>query len=137
MHTLQRFFATSILCVVATVMCGCGVDSPTSLVFNSPRCTIIEQTEIHIPSFGFPTMDITVKNNGDGPTAYDIGCYIKLKKGNHVVDEGGASFGTLYDRESKTERALFTKLRNASDYTTMEVTLYWYDANEHYYSTKK
>lgn len=97
-----------------------------------PRCLIIDQTELIVPSFGSPYMNFTVKNSGLG-TAHSVFVEVKLKEGNHIVDIGTAGFGTLQNYESRTDEAFFTDINGESDFSSMEITLMWWDSNGRYY----
>ena len=78
-------------------------------------------------------MTITVENNGDGPTAFDIGCAVRLKSGNYIADESTAYFGYLEINESKTEQIRFTKVKEEDDFVNTDIVLFWYDAEGTYY----
>ena len=78
-------------------------------------------------------MTITVINDGDGPTAMHVGCYVRLKNGNHILEDGLASFGTLYQGESRSDKIWFSNLDETDIITEKEIILYWYDAEENYY----
>ena len=114
---------------------GCEEDSPASLIFNSPKVSIVSGPTFSIdPTFHRYTLDMTVVNNGDGPTAFNIGYFIKLKKGNYIVDQGALGFGTLRHRESISGSARFYSATSSSDYDHIEAVLYWYDAQGTYYT---
>ncbi len=118
--------------ILTLLFSGCDINSPESLIFNSPDCRIIN-TEIFFRDFGFTTMTITVENDGDGPTAFDIGCAVRLKSGNYIADESTAYFGYLEINESKTEEIWFTKVKEEDDFVNTEIVLFWYDAEGTYY----
>jgi hypothetical protein len=122
----------AILILLLATLSGCDVNSPVSLIFNSPKCRITNYS-MNFQKTGFTTLQITVVNNGDGPTAYNIGCSVRLKYGDYIVDESSAYFGYLNSNESKTEEAIFTKVKSSYDYSYMEINLYWYDADGDYY----
>lgn len=113
---------------------GCMEDSPASLIFNSPHVTIVEGPTLFIDSILHKVnVKITVRNDGDGPTAFHIGYFIKLKNGNHIVDQTGIYLGTLRYNESVTEEVWFTKVKKLSEYDQTETVLYWHDAENKYY----
>jgi hypothetical protein len=122
-----------LILIVIITFSACAKDSPANLLVNSPKCRIVSQSSLIVPSFGFSTMTFKVENNGDGPTAYDISIYVKLKKGNYIVDESGINMGTLEQGESKSEDVTFTKVKSNSEYDKVEVNFYWYDAQGTYY----
>lgn len=101
---------------------------------NSPHCVIVNQTSINFPASGFPKMEITVTNDGPGPTAYKVGCYVRLKKANQVIDEDNVLFGTLAKGKTATQEAWFPDLSSSSSYENIETELYWYDLNDNYYT---
>ncbi len=122
--------------VAAFLVVSCDVDSPTSLLFNSPRCRIQNISAVEFPAFPhFPQMTITVINDGDGPTAYHVGCILRLKNGNHILDDGLALFGTLYNGESRSDEIWFSDLKESDKISSKEILLYWYDAEGNYYET--
>ena len=81
-------------------------------------------------------MKITVINEGTD-IAYGIGCSIRLKSNNYIVDESSAYFGYLKENESKTEEALFIKIEDSSEYSYIEMHLYWYDEEGYYYDERR
>jgi hypothetical protein len=118
------------------IIISCDVDSPTSLIFNSPQCSVQNITQVEFPDFPhFPRITITVINNGDGPTAYHTGCIIRFKNGNHILDDGIAVFGTLYNGESRSDEVWFSDLEETDIVTSRELILYWYDAENNYYES--
>jgi hypothetical protein len=130
----SRLSLSFLFIISLTLFFGCHEDSPASLTFNSPHVTIVEGPTLYIDStFHNVNIKATVRNDGDGPTAFNIGYFIKLKNGNHIVDHTGLFFGTLRHNESITETIWFTKIKSLSEYTTKEAVLYWYDAENTYY----
>ncbi len=131
----QFLFVQALLIFVLIIFfSGCHEDSPASLTFNSPHVTIVDGPTLYFDStFRNVYVSVTVRNDGDGPTAFHIGYSIKLKNGNHIVDQTGLYLGTLRHNESVTEKTWFTKMKDLSEYTTNEAVLYWYDAQNTYY----
>lgn len=125
--------ASLLFVLLSFLLISCEVDSPTSLLFNSPECELISQSAIVFPETGFPYMTIKVKNNGDGPTAYSVSFYIKLKNGDYIVDDGDTEVGTLEYKESRTGKIKFPHLKETEVFSSREITLYWYDAEGGYY----
>lgn len=131
---LSRSFIVVGFIITGSVLSGCNEDSHGSLLFNSPHVRLIGQPTMYIDStFHFVNISVTVQNDGDGPTAFDIGYSIKLKKGNHIVDQTGLYFGTLKQGETITEKRWFTKIESLTEYDNIEAVLYWYDAENRYY----
>lgn len=129
-----QFVQAFLIFAVIIIFSGCHEDSPASLTFNSPHVAIVEGPTLYIDStFHKVYVSLTVRNDGDGPTAFHIGYSIKLKNGNHIVDQTGLFLGTLRYNESVTEKTWFTKMNDLSEYTTKEAVLYWYDAQNTYY----
>lgn len=123
----------SIILFFPLLFASCDEDAPASVLFNPPKCTITHLSPVDIPDFGFATMDVTVKNTGKGATAYQVTVFVKLKRGNFIVDEAYGYYGTLEQGESKIEELWFTDLENDSDYTSKEVSLEWYDASGNFH----
>lgn len=130
---MKRIQALCVVLMLLVLCAGCEVDSPANLLINSPKCKIIEESGLVVQYSGFSTMTYTVINNGGGPTALGISIYVKLKKGNYIVDEGGVGFGVLERGESKSETIWLRKVRSNSEYDHIEVLLSWYDAQGCYY----
>ena len=123
-----------LLVVCAVVVSGCHEDSPASLIFHSPHVRLVNQPSFFIDStFHRINISVTVENDGDGPIAFNVSYFIKLKKGNHIVDQTGLFFGSLEQHESLTETSRFSKTTYLSDYDHIEAVLYWYDAENRYY----
>jgi hypothetical protein len=122
--------------LISFIIVSCDVDSPTSLLFNSPHCRIQQISDVEFPPYPkFPKMTITVINDGDGPTAMHVGCYVRLKNGNYILEDGIALFGTLYNGESRTDEIWFSGLEETDIINSKEITLYWYDAENNYYES--
>ena len=123
----------AILVLLPLFLNSCDVNSPESLLFNSPKCSIVSIADISFNQFGYATMSIKVVNNGDGPTAFSVNCYVKLKKGELILDDGSAYFGTLKEGESREEDVIFFDLEEADVINHKEIILSWYDAEEGFY----
>lgn len=117
----------TLLAITSSVL-ACSMNSAGEIVLDPPHCTIISQSELLVTSYGSSTMEFVVENDGDGDVANNIHVSVKLKKGNFIVDESLTYFGSLKKGESKSEKARFSKLESASDYTSIEVELYWEDS---------
>ena len=131
--------STLLFCLLfaASLFWGCEKDSPANLLVNSPECRIVNKLELVQDSvFHFSKIKVRVQNTGEGPTAYNIGCYIKLKQGDFIVDQNGCGFGTLREGESVEYSVYFSKAKSSNDYSYMEVKLYWYDAQNKYYNNQ-
>lgn len=126
----------SLCLLILLILAGYQVDSPANLMVNSPNCLVTSKSKINIPSFGYPSMSFTVENNGDRPTATSVGVWVRLKNDNHIVDESGTVFGTLYDNESKSGTVNFYELKKGVKVNIIEIKLYWYDAEDGYYYSK-
>jgi hypothetical protein len=111
---------------------GCSPDSLLGIIFSPPHCEVSGIQKYDAAPGEFAKFVITVKNNGEA-TAYDVGCSIKLKNGNTIIDWGNADFGTLESGESAIAEAWFTEITKQTDYQSYQMTLYWYDADNGYY----
>jgi hypothetical protein len=138
---MKTYIKTTCILLLSLIFSSCDIESlfePDESEYcycESPYCEIIN-TEMDYPSFGFTKMKITVQNTGDGSTAFNIGCYIRLKKGSHIVDEATVYFGYLDYYESKTKEAVFTEIKSQSDYSYEEIKLRWYDSDGYSYEVK-
>jgi hypothetical protein len=119
--------------LVLFFLTGCDPNSPVALSISPPNCdlTSIEKYDGAFAVFAKDVM--TVKNVGDGATAYDVGCYVELKKGTTIVDRGSAYFGTLEPGISAIDKAVFSEIVTHAEYESTKITLYWYDAENNYY----
>jgi hypothetical protein len=122
-----------ILILPSLLLISCDVNSPESLLFNTPNCSIISIAHISFEHYGYATMSIKVVNDGDGPTAFGVSCSVKLKDGNLIVDDGFAEFGTLEEGEEREEDVIFFDLEETEVINRKIIFLSWYDAEEGYY----
>jgi hypothetical protein len=90
-------------------------------------------SEISFVKYSPAAMTITVINNVDGPTAFNVNCYVKLKRGNLIVDDGRAGFGCLEEGELRKEDAKFRDLTETDVVDYKEILLSWYNAEGIYY----
>lgn len=109
---------------------SCSADDPVSLAFSRPKCTIISNSRFSESKYGHLAKSYTVKNIGK-PTAYHVQLKVKLKSGNHIIEEDVGFFGTLNSGESRTEELLFDVDR--SEFTIEETKLAWLDADNRYH----
>ncbi len=112
---------------------ACTADSPLGILLSPPDCAIISLEKKDDAPGQFAAIIMAVENTGSKSTAYDVGCYIKLKLGNTIIDWGSTSFGTLRPGEAAINEAWFTKIEKHSEYDRAEFTLFWYDADGGYY----
>lgn len=90
-------------------------------------------SDISFENYSPAIMTIAVINNGDGPTAFDVSCYVKLKRGNFIVDDGSAGYGCLDEGELREEDMKFWDLEETDVVGYKEILLSWYDAEGGYY----
>jgi hypothetical protein len=126
--SLALVFAIPLL-VAAT---GCNPDSPFSVLFNPPECSIIDVQKSD-PAWPQPAKIVMTVQNRSDATAYNIQCDITLKSGNFIVDDGVIFFGTLGSGEIISEEVLFWKLSSHSEYTSATYHLCWYDSQGTYH----
>lgn len=112
---------------------ACAADSPLGILLSPPECQIISFTENDREPGHFARIVMTVQNTGSKSTAYNVGCEIKLKRGNTIIDRSGAGFGTLRPGEAAIDEAWFTRIEKHSEYDRAKITLFWYDAEGGYY----
>ena len=133
MKTSTLFIYT--ICILMFTLSSCAdEDSPLNLVFNSPKCKVISNSSLLSSDNEFyKYMTFTVKNTGNGPTAFKINLNVQLKLGNHIVDEGWAYISELEEDESKTVTIKFFDIEDTSNYQIIEKELTWYDAEDQYH----
>ena len=113
---------------------GCYQDSPLSVLESPPHCTLVSVQEVDGSAYSFAKFIVTVKNDGGGgSTAYNVGCMVKLKNGNYIVETETGYFGTLGDGESTSDEILFSNIKTKADYQTMDINFYWWDSQDGYY----
>jgi len=115
------------------MLSGCNPDSPVSVLFSPPNVSIVSNQEVDATSSSFAQFKVTVQNDGGGATAYNVGCTIKLKNGNYIVESETGFFGTLQSGESTSDAVWFTNIKTKSDYQSSEIQLYWWDSQGDYY----
>jgi len=130
----SNFHLALSLLVASLGIISCHEDSAANLLLKSPKVTIIGESELIIPEFGRPTKEVTVKNTGKGPTAFNVRAFISLRRGNHIVDESGIFVGTLAEGESRTKEITLIDLKKGDDYDTQILSLEWEDAEGAFYS---
>jgi hypothetical protein len=132
MKPISTFHQFAALSIISLFFAGCGADSPLSLRFHPPKCAIssIEKRD-EVPG-RFARIVMTVQNT-DRATASNVGCEIRLKRGNIVIETSGAGFGTLKEGEAAIGEARFPRIEKHTEYDFAEYTLYWYDAEGGYY----
>lgn len=112
---------------------GCDPNSDFGILFSPPKCEITNIKMENASPGNFAKFIITAENTGDGATAENVGCTVKLKIGNTIIDRGSAYFGSLNPGESAIDEAWFSHITNQNEYDSYEITLFWYDANGAYY----
>jgi hypothetical protein len=119
--------------LLAGVGVGCDADSPFSLLFSGPDCTISDLRRLDASPGNFAKSMFIVSNTGDGATAFNIGLQVTLKTGNLIVDRTGIGVGDLNSGESIVAEVWFSSINSHSEYDRAEYYLWWYDAEGTYY----
>ncbi|MGH7495591.1 MAG: hypothetical protein ACREOO_24795 [bacterium] len=127
------FANLAVIISIALLLTGCSADSPLGILFSPPKCTIIGILKRDATGGGTAKIAMTVENVGDGATAYNVGCGIKLKRGNTIIESSSAIFGTLRAGEAAIDEVWFSRIEKHNEYHLAEYTLYWYDAEDGYY----
>lgn len=73
--------------------------------------------------WGFAKLILTVKNNSSRELSG--WAYIKIKRGNTIIESETVSFDYLNPGESSEEEAWFSKFNKHSEYDIANVKLYW------------
>ena len=129
---MKKIF-NKLLLIPLLLLSGCSPDSPLSVLFSPPHCSVVSVKEVDGSDYSFAKIIVTVKNDGDGATAYNIGCTIQLKNGSYIVETESGYFGTLQQGESTSDEILFANIKTRADYQTLNITLYWWDSQDTYY----
>jgi len=74
-----KTYLTLVLVSSCLFCLGCDENSPLSLAFDPPECSITNISEDDHRPGHFARYYITVSNNSE-PIAFDVGCVIKLKR---------------------------------------------------------
>ncbi len=113
---------------------GCAADSPLGILFSPPDCSIVYMTKYDSDASRHGAeIELMVQNRDDNSTAYSVGCTFKLKRGNVIIDRGFASFGKLEPGEAALATVRFTGIKSHREYSFLEYTLFWHDAQGGYY----
>ncbi len=129
---MKKIFKVLLLLPLFTLS-GCSPDSPLSVLFSPPHIEMLGTQDINATSSSFFQVIVTVKNDGDGATAYNVGCSIKLKNGIYIVESGTGYFGTLNSGESTSDAVWFTNVKSNSDFQYADIIVYWWDSQGNYY----
>lgn len=128
---MKRLFGL-LMIISAFLFVGCNLDSLFGNATSSSAC-IVESVQKYDAAPGqFAMFVITVRNTSDA-TVFNVGCSVKLKNGNTIIDRGTGSFGSLDPEESAVDEVWFTEITTEADYQSYEITLFWYDENGQYY----
>ncbi|MES2617670.1 MAG: hypothetical protein V4613_07320 [Bacteroidota bacterium] len=110
----------SVFLIIILLMNACSKDNSASYenAFAITNCN-----KINNPGSGFAKIQLTVVNNSQ----LTGGCwaYVKIKKGNTIIETGTMIFSSLNPGESQIEEAWFSKFDSHSEYDRAEVTLNW------------
>ncbi len=129
---MKKYFLSFVI-LLLIFLSGCDADSPLGILFDPPECEVTSLQKLDAQPGQFAKFIITVENTGTGATAYNVGCTVRLKQGNTFIESSGTYFGDLKERESSMSEVWFTSIDNHNQYSSAEVTLYWYDAEDGYY----
>jgi hypothetical protein len=89
-------------------------------------CIISDITTVDAEPGHFAKVIMTAKNRSWDLTAYQVGCEIKLKNGNTILERQQIYFGSLDPNESAIGEAWFTTITSHHEYERLEYTLVWY-----------
>lgn len=108
------------LLVAIFLISACSKDNSANYdqAFAITHCNKIDN-----PGSGFAKIQLTVINNSQ----LTEGCwaYVKIKKGNTIIETGTMVFSSLSPGESQIEESWFSKFDSHSEYDRAEVTLNW------------
>jgi hypothetical protein len=130
---ISGFLKTAAFVMLSLQLAGCAADSPMGILFHPPECSITSIEKQDGAFAKFAKIFMKVENTGSGATAYDVGCIIKLKTGNTIIETSSAHFGTLKSGEAALDEVRFSRIEKHNEYGYAEYKLYWYDAEGGYY----
>jgi hypothetical protein len=109
--------------IIFTFLLICNACSKDLGVNKSDAFAITNCSKIDKPSNGFSKIKLTATNNSD----LTLGCwaYIKIKKGNTIIETGSVNFYSLNPGESQIEEAWFSNFDKHNEYDNADVTLNW------------
>ncbi len=118
-----------------SLLVSCEEDSPANLWVESPKCRFISYTNVEKgEKLGdMPRINIHVENNGPGPSAFKVSCFVEFKMSNEIVGRTGVDMGTLNANESIKRTMELYGIATHKAYNRAEVMLYWYDAEDIYH----
>ncbi len=122
-----------LLFLILLLFSGCNPNSPLSVLFSPPKVDLVNTHDINATSSSFFQIVVTVKNDGSGASACNVGCTIKLKNGNYKVESETGFFGTLNAGESTSDAVWFTNVKTSTDFQNVDITVYWWDSQGNYY----
>lgn len=97
---------------------ACQKDEQYSQVFHITNCQ-----KINKEFSGFSKIKLTVENKSN----LTLGCwaYIKIKKGNTIIETSTQVFSSLNPGESQIEESWFDEFDKHSEYDKAEIELNW------------
>jgi hypothetical protein len=106
--------------VFFSLMSACEKDAFGNETFVISNC---EKLERGASKSSFAAIKLTVENKSN----LTLGCwaYIKIKKGNTIIENKSLVFSSLNPGESQIEEAWFSKFDSHKDYDKAEVELQW------------
>lgn len=119
--------------MIILFLVSCHKDSPANLMIHSPKCSIVSKSGIYKDKYRFSYIDFVIENNGEGPTAYNIHLYVKLKMGNLIVSQNTENAGSLLKDESVKVSVLIPSIEENIVYDNIDTHLYWYDSEGTFY----
>jgi len=109
--------------IIFTLLLICNACSKDLGVNKSDAFAITNCSKIDKLNNGFAKIKLTATNNSD----MTLGCwaYIKIKKGNTIIETGSVNFYSLNPGESQIEEAWFSNFDKHNEYDNADVTLSW------------
>ena len=129
----MKIISRILLALTILFLLSCHKDSSLNLLIKSPKCSIVSQSALYKDKWKFTCIDFVIKNNGKGPTAYNVSLFIKLKKGGSIVSQNRLDFEYLVQGETASAKAQFPIFDENLQYDYVDTHLYWYDADGNYH----
>ncbi|MBR8537539.1 hypothetical protein KDU71_18360 [Carboxylicivirga sediminis] len=112
------------LALVLCSSCEYLLDEVIDDMLYNARCEVVRQTELILVKPGKAVMEVKVKNKGS-LDACDVWVSVCLMNGDLLVEKQQVYIPYLSAKSSTTVRLTFTQLIYGSEYSRVDVSLYW------------
>lgn len=121
---------------LSLMLCSSCEEVLTDLEANPPLCRLIDYDALEVPIFGsFGKLAFTVENYGGKYSAFSSNYYVKVKKGNTVLDEASGSIAYKLESGEKIKKSVtISGLDYQTSYSTVEIRISWMDEDQSHFT---